>query len=415
MKKRPTYQPVELLRQWLRGDARYADEQQLDQQAAADPFLAEALEGLRRLPEGEHEQRVASLKARVRAYSREKRGGWFYLPRIAAAVAAVVLLAVGLRYFAPEQLSTPELALHSAEEAALPPAKAEEMPGPGPQSSPGRAAPPVTEITAAPGSSRPAEYSVPKPAPPQFAEEASAYLLDDALTIQEIPPAAVAEPPPAPLTARQLDLAAATPPSPTNLVTGRITDETGNPLIGATILLPGTNRGTVTDIYGNFQLALDSNAQQPLEVTYTGYAPARLSAKAGDSIEVQLSSQEMAMQEVTVIAGKQKQSKRANAAEAAPAKALTAPSASPAPQGGFKPFEDYLRRSLQYPPAALENGIAGPVELDFLIAPDGQPTDFKVLRSPGYGCSEEAIRLLREGPKWGPIGQRAQYVVEFKL
>ena len=121
------------------------------------------------------------------------------------------------------------------------------------------------------------------------------------------------------------------------------------------------------------------------------------------------------MQEVTVVAGKQKQSKRANAAEAAPAKALAAPSASPAPQGGFKQFEDYLRRSLQYPPAALENGIAGPVELDFLIAPDGQPTDFRVLRSPGYGCSEEAIRLLREGPKWGPIGQRAPYVVEFKL
>ena len=121
------------------------------------------------------------------------------------------------------------------------------------------------------------------------------------------------------------------------------------------------------------------------------------------------------MQEVTVVAGKQKQSKRANAAEAAPAKALAAPSASPAPQGGFKQFEDYLRRSLQYPPAALENGIAGPVELDFLIAPDGQPTDFKVLRSPGYGCSEEAIRLLREGPKWSPAGQRAPYVVEFKL
>jgi TonB family protein len=425
MKKRPTYQPVELLRQWLRGDARYKDEQQLDQLAADDPFLADALEGLRRLPEGGHEQRVASLKARVRAYSREKRSGWFYLPRIAAAVAAVVLLAVGLWYLNPGQRSAPELAMNSADEAALTPAKSEKLPAAsGPQSISGEsAAPSASERAAAPSRSGPADYPVPKPQVPQFAEEAPPHDLNDALPIQEISPAAAAKPspsapalpPPAPLTARQLDLAATTPPSPTNLVTGRITDETGNPLFGATILLPGTNRGTVTDFYGNFQLPLDNEGQQPLEVSYTGYAPARLSAKAGDSIEVQLSHQEMAMQEVTVIADKKMMPKRTRAAETAPAKALTAPSPSPSPLDGFKPLDDYLRRSLQYPAAALENGIEGPVELDFLIAPDGQPTDFKVLRSPGYGCSEEAIRLLREGPKWGPAGQRAQYVVEFKL
>jgi TonB family protein len=434
MKKRTTYQPMGLLRRWLQGDARYADEQQLDQQAERDPFLAEALEGLRSRPAGEHAQRVASLRARVRAQSQQKRGRLAYLPRIAAAAAAVVLLGAGLWYFYPRQSSSLEMAQHSDVRAA-PGAERMDTPSAAPMQPPTtpslEAGPkPSAELRPKPPAA-PAERTIAPIAPlPSLAErtpaaEADMAIATDDLTARQAPttaaPAAAASTPPL----ARLDALPSSPAPPSAAsagarqdtgpeLVGRVISEEGEPLIGATVLIPGTNRGAVTDFQGYFRLALQGEQPLPLEVHYTGYAATQLTAQAGDSIEVQLSSAGMVMEEVTVVGRQLKESKRIEAAKAAPAPAPATPAASPAPQGGFRALERHLRRSLQYPPAALENGIEGAVELDFFIAPDGRPTDFKVLRTPGYGCSEEAMRLLREGPPWAPAGQRATYVVEFK-
>ena len=59
-------------------------------------------------------------------------------------------------------------------------------------------------------------------------------------------------------------------------VRGKIVDEDGEPLIGATVLQKGTSNGTVTDIDGNFSLFVPSDAT--LVISYTGY----------ESIEVQV-------------------------------------------------------------------------------------------------------------------------------
>ncbi|HRI58704.1 MAG TPA: SusC/RagA family TonB-linked outer membrane protein [Saprospiraceae bacterium] len=53
-------------------------------------------------------------------------------------------------------------------------------------------------------------------------------------------------------------------------VTGKVTDEQSEPLIGATVIVKGTNTGTVTDVNGDFRLNVpDSNAT--LVVTYSGF------------------------------------------------------------------------------------------------------------------------------------------------
>lgn len=54
-------------------------------------------------------------------------------------------------------------------------------------------------------------------------------------------------------------------------VTGRILDENGNPLIGATVLDKARGRGVSTDAQGNYSLTVPANQTSKLQVGYGGY------------------------------------------------------------------------------------------------------------------------------------------------
>ncbi len=83
-------------------------------------------------------------------------------------------------------------------------------------------------------------------------------------------------------------------------ITGRIIDENGDPLAGATVKVKGTNVGTVTDANGNFKLEAAANAV--LEVSYTGYESTEINVGGQTSgIAIQLKPAADALSEVVVI------------------------------------------------------------------------------------------------------------------
>ena len=53
-----------------------------------------------------------------------------------------------------------------------------------------------------------------------------------------------------------------------NQVTGIVMDETGEPIIGASILIKGTEQGTITNVDGNFMLNVPEGAT--LVFSYVG-------------------------------------------------------------------------------------------------------------------------------------------------
>lgn len=57
--------------------------------------------------------------------------------------------------------------------------------------------------------------------------------------------------------------------SQTKTITGTIIDETGEPMIGVSVLVQGTTTGAVTDLDGKFTLEVPANAT--LVVSYIGY------------------------------------------------------------------------------------------------------------------------------------------------
>jgi TonB family protein len=70
--------------------------------------------------------------------------------------------------------------------------------------------------------------------------------------------------------------------------------------------------------------------------------------------------------------------------------------------GGMKGWGEYLQSALKYPEEARKNKIAGRVILSFIVLKNGSISDIKVLRGIGGGADEEAIRVVKESPKWKP-------------
>jgi TonB family protein len=70
--------------------------------------------------------------------------------------------------------------------------------------------------------------------------------------------------------------------------------------------------------------------------------------------------------------------------------------------GGMKAWAEYLQSNLKYPEEARKNNVTGRVIVSFTILKSGDITDVRVLRGIGSGADEEAIRVLKESPKWTP-------------
>ncbi len=81
-------------------------------------------------------------------------------------------------------------------------------------------------------------------------------------------------------------------------ITGQVKDATGEPVIGASVLINGTSNGTVTDLDGNFSISVQPGAT--LTISYIGFQKQQVAAANGMVITLQ-EDQAQQMNEVVVI------------------------------------------------------------------------------------------------------------------
>ena len=79
---------------------------------------------------------------------------------------------------------------------------------------------------------------------------------------------------------------------------------------------------------------------------------------------------------------------------------------APEPVGGLKAFYAYIAKHLEYPAPARRARVEGKVYAQFVVRKDGSITDVKILKGIGFGCDEEAVKVLESAPKWNPGKQR---------
>jgi len=491
-----------LLQKWLSGDTTRQEESRLESLAKEDAFLAEAMEGYRQFPEGQHEERLARLSTKLNKRKEQQRPLTFYLSRAAAVILFLVIAGIGIdRFFSPdspelgdvikvegakesksiEHIPTEEVSKaieeealqkdlnpeagsstalnssgHSDEDVVSPLTsnssskkrrKTENKIQASPEPSAPAAAPPVVADTdlsppVQPTAKPEIEADTPVSVQGSRAESTDYYVdgvrvqsagtvanaKDSAQTVDAI--VAADEPIADEAVEDSYAITEELAPSKEALdnagsvysereqkkkdesvasrqkrtaaddalrqIQGLVQDAaTQDPIPFANVIIPGTKDGTVTDIDGKFALNVAPSTQQ-LAVSYLGYEEQMVELGKSDQIEVLLNESNVTLSEVTV-AGYSKKAKEVKAK----------------PKKGVKKYKKYIDQNRVYPEAAKAAGIKGEVSIEFIVGEDGRPTELKISQSLGYGCDEEALRLIREGPDWKGTGVRTEYKISF--
>ena len=167
--------------------------------------------------------------------------------------------------------------------------------------------------------------------------------------------------------------------------------EDSTPLPGVNIVVKGTTTGTVTDMQGNYQL-ISSTPDPTLVYSFIGLQSQEVKSNNQEVVNVNLQSDVSQLSEV-VVTGYSPMKDEANRE---PVIKLAEPA------GGRRAYDKYLKNSLRYPQQALDNQVKGRVTIQFTVHADGSLDEFNVLKGLGYGCDEEVIRLVKDGPTWSP-------------
>lgn len=78
--------------------------------------------------------------------------------------------------------------------------------------------------------------------------------------------------------------------------------------------------------------------------------------------------------------------------------------------GGISGLRTYLNQNIRYPAEAQENCVQGRVVVSFVVGKDGHISDVTVLRSVDPSLDKEAIRVIRNMPRWTPGKQGGEPV-----
>ena len=84
-----------------------------------------------------------------------------------------------------------------------------------------------------------------------------------------------------------------------DLIKGRVTDESGEPVIGAGIMVKGTSQGTITDVDGYYNIT--ANQGQVLVVSSIGYVEQEITVGVSNVINVVLKTDNELLDEVVVV------------------------------------------------------------------------------------------------------------------
>lgn len=83
-------------------------------------------------------------------------------------------------------------------------------------------------------------------------------------------------------------------------------------------------------------------------------------------------------------------------------------------KGGTEDWVKYIQKNINFPDRARNLKKQGNLLIQFVVNTDGTTGDIRMLRSIEYSLDEEAIRLIKDSPKWRPAHQDGKLVKAFR-
>lgn len=191
-----------------------------------------------------------------------------------------------------------------------------------------------------------------------------------------------------------------------NVFRGKVTDDQNNPLPFANITNLSDDVGTYADAQGNFVLTSPDSVMN-VQVRSLGFENNLTQLQNGLSIN------KVELKDDNSIPAIVLSNKKANARQKQGSMVLE----EPEPADGWTKYDAYLANNLKLPDAyRTKPQESGEVELSFEVNSIGEPINIKVEKSLCEVCDKEAIRLLKEGPKWkrkAKKGKRTTITIPF--
>ena len=415
---------------YIRGLRKGKEAHRLEKESMQDPFLADAMDGYNQV-EGNHEQRIEKLRMQVSAHSAKKKNTY----AITWSIAACLAIGFGVSsYFLFLKKSMTDEVFIAEESVSTKLAEPAAPPTPAIPATPTVPATPqkeialattkvktdstpVSEITARQANKKDMIARIQATSQPQqgvlvatvpVMEEVS----EETAALQEVVATIDTFESESDKKMKMAKVATILPQN--NMIKGRVTNEKGEPLIGASVTYKGTNIGTITNMNGEFSLVKKDDKKR-LTAQFIGYDPVEIRVDTSRTMLIAMNENKQALNEVVVVGyGAKKNKKSVTAGTVVKGNEQANKDITPQPVIGKRKFQKYLKENLVRPTDEKCAQVKGKVVLTFLVNKEGRPFSIKVKESLCESSDKEAIRLIQEGPDWIYGTKLAEVTVHFE-
>ena len=413
---------------YIRGLRKGKEAHRLEKESMQDPFLADAMDGYNQV-EGNHEQRIEKLRMQVSAHSAKKKSTY----AITWSIAACLIIGFGISsYFLFLKKSMTDEVFIAEESVSTKLAEPAAPPTPAIPATPTVPATPqkeialattkvktdstpISEITARQADKKDMIAKIQTTSQPQGAPVAAVPMMEEVseetAALQEVVATIDTFESESDKKMKLAKVATILPQN--NMIKGRVTDEKGEPLIGASVTYKGTNIGTITNMNGEFSLVKKDDKKR-LTAEYIGYDPVEIRVDTSRTMLIAMNENKQVLNEVVVVGyGAKKNKKSTTAGNVVTVKEQAKKEITPQPVIGKRSYQKYLKENLVRPTDDNCKDIKGEVVLSFFVNEEGKPQNITVIHGLCEFADKEAIRLVKEGPKWTSGKLPARVTVRF--
>ena len=385
---------------YIRGLRKGKEAHRLEKESMKDPFLADAMDGYSQV-EGNHEERIEKLRMQISAHtakhtnSSKRKNSYAVTWSIAACLVSGIGISTYFLFLKKSMTDNVFIAKEDIPSAVFEPVTPKEE---------------ISSLTeakmkqdsthevivkqadkkniVAKSKTTPKPQSVPIAATPVIEEATGEETAGQAIMPEET---IVADTDTSLSKVHQMKVVKAATPN-RNLIKGKVTDEKGEPIIGASVAYTGTNTGTITDLNGEFTLKKEEGNKE-LTAQFIGYEPVEIPVDTSRTMLIAMNKDKQTLDEVVVVGTKEKYQ-------------------TPQPVIGKRKYKKYLEENLIRPNDKCKD-VKGEVILAFFVDKEGNPQNITIVHGLCESADKEAVRLVKEGPKWTFGNLPARVTVQF--